>query len=135
MRAARVGDTDELSRLLQAGMDPGRYVLVDQGMVVARLDPEDLDGQVRAAQAARSRRLEITADRVLLEIARIAFGDLFLADIRAYREALCARLGWTPLFPLFGADTAALAIFALLQGKTGITGMSPVLGQFEYILG
>ena len=33
MRAARVGDTDELSRLLQVGMDPGRYVLVDQGMV------------------------------------------------------------------------------------------------------
>ena len=40
---------------------------------------------------------------------RIAFGDLFLADIRAYREALCARLGWTPLFPLFGSDTATLA--------------------------
>ena len=39
----------------------------------------------------------------------IAFGDLFLADVRAWREALCARLGWTPLFPLFGADTAALA--------------------------
>jgi len=42
-------------------------------------------------------------------IARIAFGDLFLADIRAYREALCARLGWTPVFPLFGSDTARLA--------------------------
>jgi uncharacterized protein (TIGR00290 family) len=39
----------------------------------------------------------------------VAFGDLFLADIRAYREALCARLGWTPLFPLFGSDTARLA--------------------------
>jgi uncharacterized protein (TIGR00290 family) len=39
----------------------------------------------------------------------IAFGDLFLADIRAYREALCARLGWTPLFPLFGSDTAVVA--------------------------
>jgi uncharacterized protein (TIGR00290 family) len=39
----------------------------------------------------------------------IAFGDLFLADIRAYREALCARLDWTPLFPLFGSDTATLA--------------------------
>ena len=23
--------------------------------------------------------------------------------------ALCARVGWTPLFPLFGADTAVLA--------------------------
>ena len=42
-------------------------------------------------------------------LAHIAFGDLFLADIREYREALCARLGWTPLFPLFGADTARLA--------------------------
>jgi len=42
-------------------------------------------------------------------LSRIAFGDLFLADIKAYREALCARLGWTPLFPLFPSDTAALA--------------------------
>lgn len=42
-------------------------------------------------------------------VATIAFGDLFLADIRAWREALCARLGWSALFPLFGADTAALA--------------------------
>ncbi len=42
-------------------------------------------------------------------IRTIAFGDLFLADIRAWREALCARLGWLPLFPLFGSDTATLA--------------------------
>jgi len=39
----------------------------------------------------------------------IAFGDLFLDDIRTWRGALCARLGWTPVFPLFGTDTAALA--------------------------
>lgn len=39
----------------------------------------------------------------------VAFGDLFLADIRTWREALCARHGWTPLFPLFGANTAVLA--------------------------
>ena len=43
------------------------------------------------------------------ELRGIAFGDLFLADIKAYREALCARLDWTPRFPLFPADTAALA--------------------------
>lgn len=46
----------------------------------------------------------------------IAFGDLFLADIRAYREALCARLGWTPHFPLFPSDTAALARAMLAGG-------------------
>ena len=39
----------------------------------------------------------------------VAFGDLFLADIRAYREAQLAGTGLTPLFPLFGADTTALA--------------------------
>jgi uncharacterized protein (TIGR00290 family) len=43
------------------------------------------------------------------DLGHIAFGDLFLADIRAWREAFCARVGWTPLFPLFGSDTAALA--------------------------
>jgi uncharacterized protein (TIGR00290 family) len=39
----------------------------------------------------------------------IAFGDLFLADVRAYREELLASLGWTGVFPLWGEDTAALA--------------------------
>jgi len=43
------------------------------------------------------------------DLRHVAFGDLYLADIRRYRETLCARLGWTPLFPLFGSDTAALA--------------------------
>lgn len=42
-------------------------------------------------------------------LSHIAYGDLFLPDIRAWREALCAQLGWTPLFPLFGSDTAQLA--------------------------
>jgi diphthamide synthase (EF-2-diphthine--ammonia ligase) len=50
----------------------------------------------------------------------IAFGDLFLADIRAYREALCARLGWTPLFPLFGSDTAVIAR-QMIAGGLGAT--------------
>ena len=39
----------------------------------------------------------------------IAFGDLFLTDVRAYREALLASLDWTGMFPLWGEDTAALA--------------------------
>jgi uncharacterized protein (TIGR00290 family) len=42
----------------------------------------------------------------------IAFGDLFLEDIRAYRETLCAELDWVPHFPIFDPTpgyTAALA--------------------------
>lgn len=38
-----------------------------------------------------------------------AFGDLFLEDIRRYREERLAGTGLTPLFPLFGVDTTRLA--------------------------
>ncbi len=44
-----------------------------------------------------------------LGIRHIAFGDLHLADIKVYRDALCERLDWTPLYPLFGSDTRTLA--------------------------
>jgi uncharacterized protein (TIGR00290 family) len=49
-------------------------------------------------------------------IRRIAFGDLFLADLRAYRERHLAALGMTPVFPLWGRDTAALARRFLAAG-------------------
>jgi|SRR4051794_41053050 len=39
----------------------------------------------------------------------VAFGDLFLADVRAYREERLAGAGRTGLFPLWGRDTAVLA--------------------------
>ncbi|HET9370193.1 MAG TPA: hypothetical protein VFO19_08085 [Vicinamibacterales bacterium] len=39
----------------------------------------------------------------------VAFGDLFLEDIRTYREARLAGTGLEPLFPLWGRPTAALA--------------------------
>ena len=40
---------------------------------------------------------------------QIAFGDLFLEDIRRYREERLLGTGLTPIFPLFGSDTKALA--------------------------
>ena len=43
------------------------------------------------------------------DLQTIAFGDLFLEDVRTWRETLCARLGWRIETPLFGADTARLA--------------------------
>jgi len=39
----------------------------------------------------------------------MVFGDLFLQDIRAYREANLARAGMTGLFPLWNEPTGALA--------------------------
>jgi uncharacterized protein (TIGR00290 family) len=45
----------------------------------------------------------------LAEARTFAFADLFLADIRAYREERLARIGREATFPLWGRDTAALA--------------------------
>lgn len=42
-------------------------------------------------------------------ISAIAYGDLFLADIRAYREARHAGTGIDPVFPLWKLPTAELA--------------------------
>jgi uncharacterized protein (TIGR00290 family) len=55
-------------------------------------------------------RMTQTLDDLLLaDVPTIAFGDLYLADIRAYREERLARVGRRPLFPLWGRDTTALA--------------------------
>jgi len=42
-------------------------------------------------------------------VTRMIFGDLFLEDIRAYREKQLAPTGIEPRFPLWGRDTRALA--------------------------
>ena len=39
----------------------------------------------------------------------VAFGDLFLEDVRRYREERLAGTGLTPLFPLWGMPTPTLA--------------------------
>ena len=39
----------------------------------------------------------------------VAFGDLFLEDVRRYREERLAGCGLEPLFPLWGIPTAQLA--------------------------
>lgn len=42
-------------------------------------------------------------------IQAVAFGDLFLEDIRRYREGQMQRLGLEPVFPLWGLPTRELA--------------------------
>ncbi|HEY1251776.1 MAG TPA: ATP-binding protein [Thermoanaerobaculia bacterium] len=42
-------------------------------------------------------------------VTRVVFGDLFLADVRAYRERMLAGTGIAPVFPLWGTQTASLA--------------------------
>lgn len=49
-------------------------------------------------------------------VRHIVFGDLYLEDIRAYRERQLAALGMSAIFPLWQRNTAALAREMIASG-------------------
>jgi uncharacterized protein (TIGR00290 family) len=66
-----------------------------------------------AYEAAMAAALELARAEGVLAV---AFGDLFLEDVRRYREERLAPTGLRPLFPLWGRDTAALAREMIASG-------------------
>ncbi|HVZ74835.1 MAG TPA: ATP-binding protein [Polyangia bacterium] len=56
---------------------------------------------------AAMNRAHADAKRAGIEV--VAFGDLFLEDVRRYREEKMAGTGLRPIFPLWGEPTDALA--------------------------
>ena len=49
-------------------------------------------------------------------VRKVAFGDIFLEDLRVYREKNLARIGMTALFPIWKSDTRELIQFFHAQG-------------------
>lgn len=56
-----------------------------------------------------ARMAEAIADARAQGVTHMIFGDLFLEDVRSYRELKLAGTGITPVFPLWGRPTGALA--------------------------
>ncbi len=66
------------------------------------------------------------AEVVASGIRHMAFGDLFLEDVRAYRERQLEGTGIEPLFPLWGSDTTELAQRMIAAGlKAHISTLDP----------
>lgn len=62
-------------------------------------------------------RMAEACTRAIAEgIEAVAFGDLFLTDVRAYRERQLAPTGLEPLFPLWEIPTRALAQEMIASG-------------------
>lgn len=72
-------------------------------------------------------RMRMIYQRSLAEdIAAVAFGDLFLQDIRSYRERQLQGTGLEPLFPLWQMPTSDLALTMIAGGvKAKITCVDP----------
>ena len=73
--------------------------------------PNELYEEAFLAELARARKAGIT---------HIVFGDLFLEDLRAYRERLLERAGLTGVFPLWGRETGSLAREMLAGGLRAV---------------
>lgn len=67
-------------------------------------EPADNDAYERAHADALRRARERWP-----QLQHCAFGDLFLEDVRAYRQRQLASDGWTGVFPLWGQGTAGLS--------------------------
>lgn len=69
------------------------------------LEPASSNGAYEAALADTLAELRV----VYPGVRRIAYGDLFLEEVRRYREERLAPLGWEGMFPLWGQPTDRLA--------------------------
>jgi uncharacterized protein (TIGR00290 family) len=72
-------------------------------------------------------RMRAAVDRAVADgFTHVAFGDLFLEDVRTYRERSLTGTGLTPMFPLWGRNTAALATEMIDAGiKATLTCVDP----------
>jgi uncharacterized protein (TIGR00290 family) len=87
-----------------------RDALLDQQAAATGLPCHKVGIPAPCSNAEYEQRLADALRRAIADgVSHIVFGDLFLADIRAYRERQLAALGLTPVFPLWQRDTRALA--------------------------
>ncbi|MEP6729786.1 MAG: ATP-binding protein [bacterium] len=74
-------------------------------LIEVRLEPRSSNEQYEAAFRAA---LVVLSERHPA-VTRIAFGDLYLRDVRAYRDSLLAGTGFSGLYPLWDQPTSELA--------------------------
>jgi uncharacterized protein (TIGR00290 family) len=68
-------------------------------------------------------------------VTELIFGDLFLEDVRAYRETMLAGTGMKPVFPLWGRRTDVLARDMIAAGmRAVVTCVDPAQAP-EHIVG
>ena len=69
-----------------------------------------------------------------LAASHLAYGDLFLEDVRAYREDLLTGTGFTPVFPIWGSDTAHLAATMIDSGVCAVVNaVNPAMAPRSHV--
>jgi len=111
--------TEEYDRVTMHGV---RSELLKQQAISIGLPLEE----IRISENITEEEYEKTMQDVMSRlkdagIESVAFGDLFLEDVRRRREANLARIGMTAVFPLWGRNTRKLALEFIELGFKAIT--------------
>ena len=120
----RAGELDVVGALTTVTETFGRVSIhgVRQEILCAQLDAAGLPPTIVPIpypcpnEIYEARISEAVASAVRDGITHIIFGDLFLQDIRAYREQKLEGTGITPVFPLWGRPTRQLAQAMIASG-------------------
>ena len=118
LHAARLsGDYDIVGALTTVTETFGRVSIhaVREELLMAQLTAAGLPATVVhipypcTNEIYEARMAAAMADAIAAGVTHVIFGDLFLQDIRAYREAKLKPIGVTSVFPLWDLPTDALA--------------------------
>jgi len=99
--------TDEYDRISMHGV---RRVLLERQAESIGLPLHAVLIPPQCVNATYEARMnEALSEYLTRGIGRVAFGDIFLEDLRVYRERNLARVGMEALFPIWKRDTRELA--------------------------
>jgi uncharacterized protein (TIGR00290 family) len=130
LRALRADPSFQVSALLttvtagydRISMHGVRRTLLEEQAAALGIPLHVVEIEPAAANDTYETRMTATLARLReMGADAVAFGDLYLADVRAYRESMMARVGMSALFPIWGHDTAATARDFIDSGFRAIT--------------
>lgn len=105
------------ARRQRASMHGTRRELLELQAEAAGLPLHVIDIPVPCPNETYEAAMVAFVERIAAEgITHCVFGDLFLEDVRQYREERLAATGITPVFPLWGRPTDALARAMVASG-------------------
>lgn len=116
--ALRHGDEFEIAALLttvtetyqRISMHGVRRELLRAQAEATRCDLQEILLPKDCTDEEYARRMEVALrPHVQSGTSKVAFGDLFLEDVRQYRVDRLGLIGMTPVFPIWGLDTNSLA--------------------------
>lgn len=119
----------------RVAMHAVRRSLVEARSAAAGIPLWDVDLPWPCSNADYERIMRETCEEAVQKgIDHIAFGDLFLTDIRAYREKQLQNSGLQPLFPVWGLPTRELAHAMIKSGvRAKLTCVDPKLLAREFV--